>query len=120
MHFAVNRMRAGGGTAMYDGIAVGLRMLVDAQRENTPVHLGLDDEVVSPTFTLVNRYPGPVTVDHLDFYRVEPEHDLGDIGVHEILDELRERNDLISMLAQSQRTAPSAEGEIIVAEKKKK
>ena len=50
--------------------------------------LGIDDEVVSPTFTLVNRYRSPVTVDHLDFYRVEPDHDLGDIGVHEILDEL--------------------------------
>jgi tRNA threonylcarbamoyladenosine biosynthesis protein TsaE len=50
--------------------------------------LGIDDEVVSPTFTLVNRYRGRVTVDHLDFYRIEPDHDLGDIGVHEILDEL--------------------------------
>lgn len=50
--------------------------------------LGVDEDVVSPTFTLVNRYPGPVTVDHLDFYRIEPEDDLGDIGVLEILDEL--------------------------------
>ena len=50
--------------------------------------LGIADEVISPTFTLVNRYPGPVVVDHLDFYRIEPEHDLGDIGVLDILDEL--------------------------------
>jgi len=50
--------------------------------------LGCDDEVVSPTFTLVNRYRGRITIDHLDFYRIEPEHDLGDIGVHELLDEL--------------------------------
>jgi tRNA threonylcarbamoyladenosine biosynthesis protein TsaE len=50
--------------------------------------LGCDDEVVSPTFTLVNRYRGRVTVDHLDFYRIDADDDLGDIGVHEILDEL--------------------------------
>ncbi len=50
--------------------------------------LEVDGEVVSPTFTLVNRYHGRVTVDHLDFYRVEPDHDLGDIGVHDLLDEL--------------------------------
>jgi len=57
--------------------------------------LGSTGEVVSPTFTLVNRYPGRVTVDHLDFYRVEPDHDLGDIGVHEILDELDARRTLL-------------------------
>ncbi len=45
-------------------------------------------EVVSPTFTLVNTYDGRLTVHHLDFYRVEPEHDLADIGVPEILDEV--------------------------------
>jgi len=47
--------------------------------------LAVGDEVISPTFTLVNRYRG---VHHLDFYRVEPEHDLDDIGVEDILDEL--------------------------------
>jgi tRNA threonylcarbamoyladenosine biosynthesis protein TsaE len=50
--------------------------------------LGLTDEVISPTFTLVNRYPGSVTVDHLDFYRIDPGDDLDDIGVLDILDEL--------------------------------
>ncbi len=33
MLFAVEQMRAGGGTAMYDAIAAGLQMLVDARRE---------------------------------------------------------------------------------------
>ncbi len=50
--------------------------------------LGLTDEVLSPTFSLVHRYTGPVTVDHLDFYRLESTHDLDDIGVLELLDEL--------------------------------
>lgn len=51
---------------------------------------GLDvtDEVVSPTFTLVNTYRGRLPVHHLDFYRVQEGDDLTDIGVPEILDEV--------------------------------
>lgn len=51
---------------------------------------GLDvvDDVVSPTFTLVNTYRGRLKVHHLDFYRVEPDHDLDDIGLPDILDEV--------------------------------
>lgn len=51
--------------------------------------LGVEgQEVVSPTFTLVNTYDARLTVHHLDFYRVEPQHDLDDIGVPAILDEV--------------------------------
>lgn len=50
--------------------------------------LAVAQEVVSPTFTLVNTYDGRLRVQHLDFYRVEPGHDLDDIGVPDILDEI--------------------------------
>jgi tRNA threonylcarbamoyl adenosine modification protein YjeE len=50
--------------------------------------LGAGDEVVSPTFTLVNTYPGRPVVHHMDFYRVDEDHDLDDIGVPDILDEV--------------------------------
>lgn len=51
--------------------------------------LGVTDEVVSPTFTLVNSYVGGrLPVHHLDFYRVEAHHDLDDIGLPDILDEV--------------------------------
>jgi tRNA threonylcarbamoyladenosine biosynthesis protein TsaE len=51
--------------------------------------LNVIDEVVSPTFTLINTYRGEsCLVHHLDFYRVEPDHDLNDIGVPDILDEV--------------------------------
>lgn len=47
------------------------------------------EEVVSPTFTLVNTYTGGFfTVHHLDLYRVEPDHDLNDIGIPYILEEV--------------------------------
>ena len=50
--------------------------------------LGIDDDVVSPTFTLVNAYAGRLTVHHLDFYRIDRGTFLEDIGVMEILDEV--------------------------------
>ncbi|HPF69071.1 MAG TPA: tRNA (adenosine(37)-N6)-threonylcarbamoyltransferase complex ATPase subunit type 1 TsaE [Candidatus Krumholzibacteria bacterium] len=49
--------------------------------------LGAGDEVVSPTFTLVNTYPVMPVIHHIDFYRIEPGHDLDDIGVPDLLDE---------------------------------
>lgn len=54
--------------------------------------LAVKEEVVSPTFTLVNTYCGGIfTVHHLDFYRVAPDHDLDDIGVPYILEEVFSR-----------------------------
>jgi len=50
--------------------------------------LGINDGVVSPTFTLVNTYSGSLIVHHLDFYRVETGDSLDDIGVPDILDEV--------------------------------
>lgn len=50
--------------------------------------LGIDDEVVSPTFTLVNTYAGRLIVHHLDFYRIDRGTPLEDIGVMEIMDEV--------------------------------
>jgi len=50
--------------------------------------LGVSAAVVSPTFTLVNTYAGRLVVHHLDFYRIESGHDLADIGVPEILDDI--------------------------------
>ncbi len=52
--------------------------------------LGIADEVVSPTFTLVNTYPGSPTVHHLDFYRIGRDTPLEDIGVMEVLDEVED------------------------------
>ena len=50
--------------------------------------LGVAEEVVSPTFTLANRYAGRLVVHHLDFYRLGPEDDLTDVGVEDVLDEV--------------------------------
>ncbi|MEN8005982.1 MAG: tRNA (adenosine(37)-N6)-threonylcarbamoyltransferase complex ATPase subunit type 1 TsaE [Candidatus Krumholzibacteriota bacterium] len=53
--------------------------------------LAVTQDVVSPTFTLVNTYTGRLPVHHLDFYRIEPGADLADIGVPDILEQLWDR-----------------------------
>jgi len=50
--------------------------------------LAVTQDVVSPTFTLVNSYSGRLLVHHLDFYRIEPGADLVDIGIPDILDQV--------------------------------
>lgn len=69
---------------LYGDLGAGKTCLV----QGMCAELAVTGEVVSPTFTLVNTYPGRLTVHHLDFYRIEPGHDLTDVGVPEILDEI--------------------------------
>ena len=50
------------------------------------------DEVTSPTFTLVHEYEGarggkPVTLYHLDLYRLENERQVEALGIDELLEE---------------------------------
>ena len=48
--------------------------------------LGIDGSVSSPTFTIVNEYPGDVPLFHFDMYRLESEDELFDIGWDDYLD----------------------------------
>ena len=44
-----------------------------------------EDDVTSPTFTLVHEYRGPkVTLYHLDLYRLETERELATLGIDEM------------------------------------
>jgi tRNA threonylcarbamoyladenosine biosynthesis protein TsaE len=46
------------------------------------------EEVTSPTFTLVHEYRGPeVTVYHVDLYRIDTSRELDTLGVDELLSE---------------------------------
>ena len=80
------------GRHLFEGSIVGLTGPLGAGKtcfvQGVCAGLGLTGEVVSPTFTLVNTYPGPPRVHHLDFYRVASGDDLADIGVPDLLDEV--------------------------------
>jgi tRNA threonylcarbamoyladenosine biosynthesis protein TsaE len=59
-----------GKTCLTQGIAKGLGVA-----DNVPV--------VSPTFTLINEYPGKIPLFHLDVYRLSGPRDLEDMGYEE-------------------------------------
>ncbi|PSG88250.1 tRNA (adenosine(37)-N6)-threonylcarbamoyltransferase complex ATPase subunit type 1 TsaE [Aurantibacter aestuarii] len=49
--------------------------------------LGCEDEVSSPTFSIVNEYEGLTsTIYHFDLYRIEEETELYDFGIETYLD----------------------------------
>lgn len=43
-----------------------------------------EDEVTSPTFTLVHKYAGAVPVYHVDLYRIGNFHDLETLGLEDV------------------------------------
>jgi tRNA threonylcarbamoyladenosine biosynthesis protein TsaE len=53
--------------------------------------LGIEDRVVSPTFTLIKEYSGRLDVAHVDVYRLDRIQDVVDLG----LDELGEGEDVL-------------------------
>lgn len=63
-----------GKTTLTKGMAAGL----GAARE---------DNVTSPTFTLVHRYDGKMRVYHVDLYRIDGLHDLETLGLEDIFSE---------------------------------
>lgn len=49
--------------------------------------LGIDDEVTSPTFTILNVYEdGRLKLNHLDMYRVESADELAELGIEDCFD----------------------------------
>ena len=83
-----------GKTAFVRGLALGL---------GVP-----DDEVSSPTFTLVQEYHGRVTLQHVDLYRLEPD-EVADLG----LDELTSGEAVVAIeWAERWRDAPAGAWEV--------
>jgi tRNA threonylcarbamoyladenosine biosynthesis protein TsaE len=62
----------GGKTAFVQGLARGLDVPGDYY-------------VTSPTFTLINEYPGRLPLFHIDLYRLKTVEDLEDIGLDDLL-----------------------------------
>jgi len=51
--------------------------------------LGISEEyyITSPTYSIINEYPGPVNFYHIDLYRIEDIIELDYIGLNEIIDQ---------------------------------
>ena len=49
--------------------------------------LGVDEPVVSPTFTLLREYAGRLPVHHLDVYRLDHVQEAIDLGLEELFDD---------------------------------
>jgi tRNA threonylcarbamoyladenosine biosynthesis protein TsaE len=48
--------------------------------------LGVEENVSSPTFSIVNEYHGNEVIFHFDFYRLESEEEAYDFGIEEYFD----------------------------------
>ncbi len=48
--------------------------------------LGIEEDVTSPTYNLINEYEGDLTVYHMDLYRLEDEKDLYDLGFEDYIE----------------------------------
>lgn len=49
--------------------------------------LGIDDQITSPTFALVQSYTGRLDLYHLDVYRLDQINEALDLGLSEMLDD---------------------------------
>jgi len=47
--------------------------------------LGVEDEVISPTYTIVADYPGRLPLSHVDLYRVDGEAQIAGLGLDDLL-----------------------------------
>lgn len=73
----------GGSVVAYEG---GLGMGKTAFTRGLARGLGYAGRVTSPTFTIVNEYPGATPLFHFDVYRLEDSDALLDIGWDDYLD----------------------------------
>ena len=68
--------------ALHGGLGAGKTAFVRGLAEA----LGCRGRVTSPTFTVVNEYPGPVPLFHFDLYRLSGPDDLFEIGWEDYLE----------------------------------
>ncbi|MCX7031968.1 MAG: tRNA (adenosine(37)-N6)-threonylcarbamoyltransferase complex ATPase subunit type 1 TsaE [Spirochaetes bacterium] len=47
--------------------------------------LGIEDEIISPTYTIVADYPGRIPLAHVDLYRVEGATQIANLGLDDLL-----------------------------------
>jgi len=69
-------LRPGAVVALYGGLGTGKTAFTRGLAKG----MGISMNVSSPTFTIVNEYPGETPLFHFDMYRLDDEEELFDIG----------------------------------------
>lgn len=76
-------LRPGDCLALFGELGAGKTCLVRGLAKG----LGLDERLVSsPSFTLINEYPGEVPLFHIDAYRLDSPEELEELGLEEYWD----------------------------------
>jgi tRNA threonylcarbamoyladenosine biosynthesis protein TsaE len=75
-------LRAGSVVALYGGLGAGKTAFVRGMARG----LDIRESVSSPTFTIVNEYPGDPALFHFDMYRLKNAEELYGIGWEDYLD----------------------------------
>ena len=78
----VQKLAPGSVVAMYGDLGAGKTAFV----RGMPRGLGINVPVSSPTFNVVNEYPGKVPLFHFDMYRLGSADELFDIGWDDYLE----------------------------------
>ena len=76
-------LQAGDVLALHGELGAGKTCLVRGLAQG----LGLEENLVaSPSFSLINEYPGPVPLFHIDCYRLHLEEEIEELGLEEYMD----------------------------------
>lgn len=73
-------LKPGDNILLYGNLGAGKTFLVKELSKN----LGATTEASSPSFAIVNQYPGEILIYHLDFYRISNLLELYNLGLDEI------------------------------------
>lgn len=74
-------VRPGNVVALVGELGVGKTTMVQGMAQG----LGIEDQLTSPTFTLIKEYSGRLKLYHIDVYRLEDPEEILDLGLEEIL-----------------------------------
>ena len=76
-------LRSGDVVALYGELGAGKTCLVRGLAKGLGLEEGL---VASPSFSLINEYPGPLPLFHMDCYRLHLDEEIEELGLEEYFD----------------------------------
>ncbi len=75
------RLKRGSIVALEGGLGAGKTQLT----KGIALGLGIDEEITSPTYTIISEYSGLLPLYHIDAYRLKGSDDFINIGAEELL-----------------------------------